>query len=165
MPPSRWPNARAYQHDRGCRALLLLCLTLCLAFPLLELFRNNPQINPGPCLPIGKPRFCDIPALSELAGKSPGPIRNKQSHLGFNNMVRKWCDFKVFISPGMHFPKQELADTGRASAGKTRSGLGGPEKNLPRCPEPPIDFNCWLAQTGRIIVPSVNVPLEMTLHS
>lgn len=43
-------------------------------------------------------------------------------------MVRKECDFKVFMSPGMHFPKQELADTGRVSAGKTRSGLGGPEK-------------------------------------
>lgn len=88
----------------------------------------NPQINPRPGIPIGKPRFCDIPAVSELVGKSPSHIRNKQSHLGFNNRVRKWCDFKVFISPGMHFPKQELADTGRVSAGKTRSGLGGPEK-------------------------------------
>lgn len=125
----------------------------------------NPQINPRPGLPIGKPRFWDIPAVSELAGKSPGHIRNKQSHLGFNNMVGKWCDFKVFISPGMHFPKQELADTGRVSAGKTRSGLGGPEKNLLWCLEPPIDFNCWLAQASRIIVPSVNVPLEMTPHS
>lgn len=28
----------------------------------------------------------------------------------------------------MHFPKRELADTGRVSAGKIRSGLGGPEK-------------------------------------
>jgi hypothetical protein len=47
-----------------------------------------------------------------------------QNHLGFNNMVKKQCDFKVFVGPGM----QELADTGRVSAGKTRSGLGGPEK-------------------------------------
>ena len=125
----------------------------------------NPQINPRPRLPIGNPDSGTFRAVSELAGKSPGHIRNKRSHLGFNNMVRKWCDFKVFISPGMHFPKQELADTGRVSAGKTRSGLGGPEKNLLWCPEPPTDFNCWLAQASRIIVPSVNVPLEMTPHS
>lgn len=65
----------------------------------------------------------------------------------------------------MHFPKRELADTGRVSAGKTRSVLGGPEKNLLLCPEPPIDFNCWLAQASRTIVPSVNVPLGMTPRS
>lgn len=75
-------------------------------------------------------------------------------------MVRKECDFKVFMSPGMHFPKQELADTGRVSAGKTRSGLGGPEKNLLWCPEPPIDSNCWLAQASRIIVPLVKCAIR-----
>lgn len=107
------------------------------------------------------PSFCDTRAIAELARNSPGHARAPQSHLGFNNRVRKACGCPAFIGPECVFQsRNEL--TQAVSAGKTRPGVGGPETPA-SVPRTPTDASAARHRPAEQLS-SVDAPLEVSPH-